>query len=940
MPPTLPDRVRLGAFELDLRTGELREGDRSLILTEQPLRILRMLVERAGELVAREEIRKALWPNDTVVEFDHSINAAVNRLRQALGDSPEKPKYVETIPRRGYRLLVAVEAAKAADNQAAREQAPEQSPEGNQHPGLPSREDGNLIGKKVSHYRVLEVIGGGGMGLVYKAEDLKLGRRVALKFLPEELAWDPTALQRFDREAKTASSLNHPNICTIYEIEEHEEKPFIVMELLEGETLRDRLSTLPREQKKLAMDELLDIAIQICRGLEAAHAKGIIHRDVKPANIFLPSSGQAKILDFGLAKAVSTADGTDGLELKTAAGAVAAPQPARPAQPDATLTRLGTAIGTAGYMSPEQIRGEPLDGRTDIFSFGLVLYEMATGERAFVGDTEAILHDAIQHREPKPLRELTPELAPKLENLITKCLQKDPEGRYQSASALLADLSDETEPAPALISERARNYWNWLAGVTAVLVFAGLIVGGWWWRTINSKVTPSPEITTSSPEALYAFMQGRKATLKDHGIPYFKRALELDPGFALAHLSLGCQYVGANKNDEGVREVERAYELRGHTSRPEQLEIEGVYYRVVTGELDEAVIRLEELARLRPNYPYPHLHLAYIFNRLGQYDSGEREAKEMVRLGLPGGYSFWVRALFGLNRLNEAKELLKDAEAHGYSGVELHTRLYLIASFESDEATMAKQLSLAMADPYGNEWAVTQKGDTAIHQGRFQEAWQYYSAAPGFDPNSFDHLVFLSQVALETGDVRRAKEQAFRAMHSAAVESRKTTFAIILARLGDAPDAERILQQVNERHPLSTIVQKLDLPIIRAAIQLGKNNPFQAITALETASPYELGNPIGTEPLYAVYLRGLAYLKLGQGREAAIEFQKIVDHPGIVQDSILYPVSLVYLARAYAMMGHKEAARNSYEDFLALWKDADPDIPIYKQAKAEYAKLQ
>jgi serine/threonine protein kinase/DNA-binding winged helix-turn-helix (wHTH) protein len=422
MRDTLPDRVRIGPFEVDLRVGELRDGESSVILQEQALRILRMLVAGDGGLVEREEIKKKLWPNDTVVEFDHSINAAIKKLRQALGDSADEPKYIETIPRRGYRLMVPVEQLPVASGQLSEPGAgaPPSSPAFGERVGIA------LTGRTVSHYRVLDIIGGGGMGVVYRAEDLKLGRQVALKFLPEGLGSEPQALERFGREARAASSLDHSNICHIYEFGEHEGRPFIVMQLLEGQTLRDRLA---RDERALPLEELLAIGIQVSEGLQAAHEKGIIHRDIKPANIFLTSKGVVKILDFGLAKLVEAPgveapdfspanmdqigkglqprpDDLKGHGLSRAAAAspsklrVLPPRPRRehaqeeeksvpdgtpegvPFQshppPDFTLTRTGVAMGTAGYMSPEQVRGAKLDARTDIFSFGLVLYEMAT----------------------------------------------------------------------------------------------------------------------------------------------------------------------------------------------------------------------------------------------------------------------------------------------------------------------------------------------------------------------------------------------------------------------------------------------------------------------------------------------------------------------------------------------------------------------------------
>src|SRR5229473_1444801 len=301
---TLPSgRVLFGAFELDLSTGELRsietpDPNNKVLLREQVFQVLRMLLEREGKIVTREEIKGRLWPNDTVVDFDHSINAAIKTLRRALGDSADDPRYIETLARRGYRLMPTIEYLASAPGIAPGQvtaEAPLQS--------------SSLTGKKVSHYRVLDVIGGGGMGMVFKAEDLKLGRLVALKFLPEELSGDAVALKRFEREAQTASALNHQNICTIYEIEEHERRPFIVMELLEGDNLRDHLSV--SEPKVLPLPELLGIAVQVCDGLQAAHDKGIIHRDIKPANIFLTRQGPVKILDFGLAKPAIAEEGPE-----------------------------------------------------------------------------------------------------------------------------------------------------------------------------------------------------------------------------------------------------------------------------------------------------------------------------------------------------------------------------------------------------------------------------------------------------------------------------------------------------------------------------------------------------------------------------------------------------------------------------------------------------
>jgi VCBS repeat-containing protein len=456
----LPDQprkvVRFDAFELDLRARELRKEGLATGLPEQSIRILALLLERPGDVVLREEIRKELWPNDTVVEFDHSINAAMKRLRQALGDSADDPSYIETLARRGYRWkgpVESVETPLGAD--APAKDAPPPA----------SEIEGNLIGKRVSHYRVIALLGGGGMGVVYRAEDLKLGRPVVLKFLPEELAEIPTMLGRLEREARAASALNHPNICTIYAVEEHQGRPFIVMELLEGRTLREliaeqRSSPVNGQRNvQFQIQTLLDIGTQISEGLEVAHQKNIIHRDIKPANIFITIQGRAKILDFGLAKlqeseSFDQPQGTLGEQSLGRENAV-----------PLNLTRTGTTVGTAAYMSPEQVRGEKLDVRSDLFSFGLVLYEMATGRQAFDGSTVAEVHDAILHAKPIDVHELSPKIPAKLEAIIHRALEKDREQRYANLSELRQDLESLRK------MERPHSHvLRWALGIAAAVI--------------------------------------------------------------------------------------------------------------------------------------------------------------------------------------------------------------------------------------------------------------------------------------------------------------------------------------------------------------------------------------------------------------------------------------------------------------------------------------
>ncbi len=1060
-------RVRLRDFELDLKTGELSSRDDSrALLREQPFQILRMLVANGGEIVTREELRRTLWPGSTIVDFDHSINAAIRILRRALGESANNPQYIETLARRGYRLMVPVEWL----------QRPEETPGYELASIKPTEFAANLIGKKVSHYRVLEVIGGGGMGMVYKAEDLKLGRSVALKFLPEELTSDSITLQRFEREAQTASSLNHPNICTIHAIEEHDGKPFIVMELLEGETLNTRMAAL--EQKALPFNELVETTMQVCSGLEAAHQKGIIHRDIKPANIFLCKSGTVKILDFGLAKLASD---QVGLEKGEAAGATGA-APTDRLKEDLTLT--GTTAGTAGYMSPEQVRREELDTRTDLFSFGLVLYEMASGQRAFTGHTVIDVQEAIQSEEPVPAGVSNPTLPRGFDALLTKALEKNREQRYQSATALKDNLE-------RIVREANPTKRRVLQALAAAVLLALVALGLWRYNVYRHRITLGPTDTivladvdnrTGDPifddalntalryemeqtpylnilgiDKAYATLAQLKLPLTtkiapdvalqicgktnskmvisqsiaDAGIRYhlemraldcssgatlaqeqedinsrnevvhelgvtairlrlklgepsdslarfnqpldqalsaslealqtstagmklhfagdipgalklYQRGVELDPNLALTYEGMGAAYHTLENTELSEASYRRAYQLRDRMTEKDRLNTEVIYYGSI-GDWEKGYASAVRLAQIFPRDVFAHNNVAAALRHLGQPDRAADEAAETARLQ-PNSFYFWIAIEDNRigSRFSEAKAWLAKAEALKFEPLGIRLERLRVAFATGDRDTVEKIIKEEEQGTYRKAFLL-EHSLLEINQGRFHSAERL--GLQGLAETSKDIMadwwIFrLASADAEVGMDVKARRDASGIDQTKLDRNTKIDLALVLARSGQTEEAGKLADQISVERPQDTLVQNYFVPTIRAAIKLQEHDPAAAIDLLRTSARYDLACTNSFDYVYPAYLRGLAYLEIGDGRSAAAQFQKLIDNPGLTLRHVIGALGWLQLGRAQKMMGDEAAARRSYETFLNLWKDADTDIPIYREAKAEYARLE
>jgi serine/threonine protein kinase/predicted Zn-dependent protease len=927
----------------------------------------------------------------------------------------------------------------------------------------------------LSHYRIEHKLGAGGMGEVYLAHDMRLRRPVALKLLPAKYTLDEERLHRFEQEAYAASALNHPNILTVYEIGVEHTIRFIATEHVDGVTLRQKL-----RDGKMRLADALDIAQQTAFALTAAHAAGVVHRDIKPANIMIRHDQVVKVLDFGLAKLVEPEPSVDP-EAQTRAYSQTVP---------------GRIWGSAYYMSPEHSRGLETDSRTDIWSLGVVLYEMVAGRVPFEGETASHVTVSVLEHEPAPLTRFAPEAPAELQRIVRKCLAKAPEERYQTSRDLMIDLKNlrrdlelQTElgtasraatalkkpgrraivlaslaavalaasifllpfrRAPSLTEkdtilltefvnttgdpvfedtleqalavqvgqspflnifseDRVRGALRFMGrspdervtrdvgreicqrqGLKAMIVGSIASLGtqyvvtleainaqtgdgiareqataenkeqvlgalgdaalelrktlGESLQSIQKFAAPVEQATTSSLDALKAFSLGVEQQLSGRyleAIPFLKRATDIDPNFALAWARMSSMYYNSGLHDLAADASSKAYALRDRVSERERLYIAAGYYDNVTGELEKYLETLELWKRTYPNHASPPNNLALKYIELGQFARAADEAREAIRLNpnAASSYSLLAGAFVGLNRLDEAKAIIGQALAQKLDTSAMRRTLYRIAFVEGDATTMAQQIAWAKGRP-DEHVAQLWQAETAAFSGQLRRAREFSRLAVDLAErrNLKDVAAQIAAGAAArdaaVGHCTQVKERTAKAIAISRSQLTLVPAAQALAACGEVGHAQPITAELTRGSPKDTLLNKVTLPLVQARIEMQRGNPAQAVQLLETAGPYE-----GYALFQIAYLRGQAYLDLRRGPDAAAEFQKILDHRGLQTASPFYPLARVGLARAAALAGDTTKARKAYQDFLALWKDADAGIPILQQARREYEKL-
>ena len=928
------------------------------------------------------------------------------------------------------------------------------------------------------------------MGEVYRATDTRLERVVAIKVLPDGVTASPHTLERFQREARAASALNHPSICTIYDV--GTDPPFIAMELLEGETLQQRL-----RRGLVEIPILVDVAFAVADALDAAHTKGIVHRDIKPANIFLTPRGP-KILDFGLAKATTgpAAIGVSDEATRSAA---------------ALLTDPGNTLGTVSYMSPEQVRAMPLDARTDLFSFGVVLYEMATGTRPFRGESTGTIFESILNRAPVPPVRLNPDVPADLERVIDKCLEKDRVLRYQHASDIRTDLQRlrrETDsgrvtsaskpavttvtrwkmivPAAALLALSVAGYFyshrtpkltdkdtivladfenktgdpvfndtlrqglsaqlqqspflslisdqqiqqtlalmgqtkdtrltaeiaqqvcertasaavldgsiaslgsQYVLGLRAKNCNTGSILAqeqvqaarredvlnalseivrrlrprlGESLTTVEKHSTPLVDVTTSSLEALKAYSAAMKLGLVSGSnrtsIPLFRRVVEIDPNFAMAHAQLGLAYSGVGESVLAAESATRAWELRKRASEREQFFITFNYDREVTGNLEHAFQTLELWEQSYPRHrepPDPLDLLGGLSTRgTGRFDMSIDYARKTIAAypDVVFGYGNLAQSSFFVDRFGEAENALQQAAAHKKEWLELPQFLvyrYNIAFMKGDNEQMDRVVALAKGKRLAEHWLMNLQALVQARSGHVQLARRLSGRAVDLALQQGGRgaaAAYQSAAAVWEGLYGNASEARAKATASLAVTNGRDgeyASALALGLAVDSSQSEALADDLDKRFPEDTFVRFTYLPVLRALSALHRGQPAEGVEQLQTALHYELAvNGLNAQfylgGLHSAYVRGEAFVAAHQYAEAAAEFQKILDHRGIVGADPIGVLAHLQLGRTFALSGDKTKAKAAYQDFLTLWKDADPDVAILKQAKSEYAKL-